>query len=91
MLLIYDITTDPNWNLAAEEYLLENFSESVFRLWRNADSIIVGRNQNAYAEIDTEWVSNKVPVVRRMTEEAQSSTTSAMSISPFRHKDSAGE
>lgn len=68
MLLIYDTGTDPQWNLAAEEYLLENFNESVFRLWRNSDSIIVGRNQNAYAEIDTEWVSaNKVPVVRRMT------------------------
>ncbi|NLX40856.1 MAG: lipoate--protein ligase [Bacteroidales bacterium] len=68
MLLIHDITTDPSWNLAAEEYLLENFSESVFRLWRNADSIIVGRNQNAYAEIDTEWVAaNGIPVVRRLS------------------------
>ena len=54
MLLINDTNTDPYWNIAAEEYLLEDFSESVFRLWRNADSIIVGRNQNAYAEIDTE-------------------------------------
>lgn len=68
MLLIYDTNTDPHWNLAAEEYLLENFSESIFRLWRNADSIIIGRNQNAYAEIDTEWVSSKgIPVVRRLS------------------------
>jgi lipoate-protein ligase A len=68
MLLIHDTNTDPYWNLAAEEYLLDNFDESIFRLWRNSDAIIVGRNQNAYAEIDTEWVSaNKVPVVRRMT------------------------
>jgi len=68
MLLIHDTNTDPHWNLAAEEYLLENFRESVFRLWRNADSIIVGRNQNAYAEIDTEWVTaNEIPVVRRLS------------------------
>ncbi|HPH53585.1 MAG TPA: lipoate--protein ligase family protein, partial [Bacteroidales bacterium] len=68
MLLIHDTNTDPHWNLAAEEYLLENFRESVFRLWRNADSIIVGRNQNAYAEIDAEWVTaNEIPVVRRLS------------------------
>ena len=68
MYLIVDTTTDPAWNLAAEEYLLTQRSEPFFRLWRNADSVIIGRHQNAYAEIDLDFVErNHIPVVRRMT------------------------
>ena len=67
-LLIVDGTTDPSWNLAEEEYLLTERSEPFVRLWRNADSVIIGRHQNAYAEIDLDFVArNNVPVVRRMT------------------------
>ena len=68
MFLIVDTTTDPSWNLAAEEYLLTQRSEPFFRLWRNADSVIIGRNQNAYAEIDLDFIEREhIPVVRRMT------------------------
>ena len=68
MYLIVDTTTDPAWNLAAEEYLLMQRSEPLFRLWRNADSVIIGRHQNAYAEIDLDYVEREdIPVVRRMT------------------------
>ena len=68
MYLIADTTTDPAWNLAAEEYLLTRRSEPFFRLWRNADSVIIGRHQNAYAEIDLAYVEREgIPVVRRMT------------------------
>lgn len=67
-LLIVDKTTDPAWNLAAEEYLLTQRSEPFVRLWRNADSVIIGRHQNAYAEIDLSYVEReRIPVVRRMT------------------------
>ena len=68
MYLIVDATTDPAWNLAAEEYLLTQRSEPFFRLWRNADSVIIGRHQNAYAEIDLDFVDREgIPVIRRMT------------------------
>ena len=68
MLCITDSTTDPYWNLAAEEFLLTGIEEPVFRLWRNAPSVIVGRYQNSTAEINTEYVkSHGIPVVRRMT------------------------
>jgi len=68
MFLIVDTTTDPSWNLAAEEYLLTQRTEPFFRLWRNADSVIIGRHQNAYAEIDLDYVEREgIPVVRRMT------------------------
>lgn len=68
MFLLVDTTTDPAWNLAAEEYLLTQRSEPFFRLWRNADSVIIGRHQNAYAEIDLDYVERAgIPVIRRMT------------------------
>ncbi|MBR4882870.1 MAG: lipoate--protein ligase family protein, partial [Bacteroidales bacterium] len=68
MLYINDPCTDPYWNLAAEEYLLKNFTQPVFRLWRNEGSIIIGHYQNAFAEIDVNFVKeNGIKVVRRLT------------------------
>ncbi len=68
MLYVNDTCTDPYWNLAAEEHLLKNFSQPVFRLWRNNNSIIIGHYQNAYAEIDFNYVKeNNIKVVRRLT------------------------
>ena len=69
MLLILDHqSTNPDWNLAAEEYLLTHFTDSVFRLWRNAPSIIVGRHQNTWAEVNVPYVQqHSIPVVRRLS------------------------
>ncbi len=68
MLYIKDNNTDPYWNLAAEEYLLKEFDEPVFRLWRNDNAIIVGHYQNTLAEVDINYVKeNGVKVVRRLT------------------------
>lgn len=68
MYCIIDKTTDPYRNLAAEEYLLKHIDEPVFRLWRNDRSVIVGKNQNTIAEIDSDFVTqNNIPVVRRLT------------------------
>lgn len=61
-------TTDPHINLAAEEYFLKHKDGSYFILWRNASSVIVGRNQNTYAEIDIPYAEKEnIPVVRRLT------------------------
>ncbi|MBQ0025561.1 MAG: lipoate--protein ligase [Bacteroidales bacterium] len=68
MYCVIDTTTDPFWNLAEEEYLLKSINKPVFRLWRNEPSVIIGRNQNALAEIDSDYVrSNGIKVVRRLT------------------------
>lgn len=68
MLYIIDYSTDPYWNLAAEEYLFKNFTEPVFRLWQNSDAIIVGKYQNTMAEIDIDYVKkHDIKVVRRLT------------------------
>ena len=68
MLSIIDNHTDPYWNLAAEEYLLDHFECPVFRLWQNSPAVIVGRNQNAQAEINASYVQRHgIAVVRRLS------------------------
>lgn len=67
MFCIIDISTNPYWNLAAEEYLLGR-EISFFRLWQNEPSIIVGRNQNTAAEINSNFVEeHNIAVVRRLS------------------------
>ena len=68
MLLIYNDKTNPYFNLAMEEYLLKNFNEDLFILWRNESSVIVGKNQNTLSEINLEYIKeNNIPVVRRQS------------------------
>lgn len=68
MLCIIDNSTDPYFNLAAEEYLLKEFSQPLLRLWRNSDSVIVGRYQNTLAEINLPYLrEHGIKVVRRLT------------------------
>lgn len=68
MLCYLDSSTDPYYNLAAEEYLLTCTDQPIFRLWRNSPSVIIGRYQNAMAEINTEYVNaHGISVVRRLT------------------------
>ena len=68
MKIIQNLETDPYFNLAAEEYLLDNCPGEIFSLWRNDRSVIIGRSQNAYAELDLGFVTERrIPVVRRLT------------------------
>lgn len=68
MLLIVSSSHWAPFNIASEEYILQSFEDDVFLLYRNAPSIIVGRNQNALAEINLPWVMERaIPVVRRLT------------------------
>jgi lipoate---protein ligase len=60
--------SDPYFNLAAEEYFLKNFHEDFFMLWRSRTSVVVGKHQNALAEINHEFVQkNQIPVARRLS------------------------
>lgn len=68
MLLYVNGSLDAPFNLALEETLAAVSPEDFMMLWRNDKSIIIGRNQNMLAEIDTAFVEqNRIPVVRRMT------------------------
>ncbi len=66
---MYNPCNDPAYNLAMEEVMLCGGStEDVAMLWRNSPAVIIGRNQNAIAEIDLDFVkANGVAVIRRMT------------------------
>lgn len=58
--------TRPGFNLALEQVLLRRASESAFWLWRNAPAVIVGRHQDAAAEVDlAEAARRGVAVFRR--------------------------
>ncbi len=68
MLFIYNESTDPYFNLAAEEYLVQHLNEEIFMLWRNDNTIVIGRNQNTLGEINYDYVRTQgISVVRRMS------------------------
>jgi lipoate-protein ligase A len=54
--------------MAAEEYLLNSFTDEIFMLWQNDWTVVVGQYQNTLAEINLDFVKEKnVNVVRRLT------------------------
>ncbi len=60
--------TDPYFNLATEEYLLKNFTEDFFIIWQSKQSVVVGKHQNALAEINHRFVrDNHIHVARRLS------------------------
>jgi lipoate-protein ligase A len=67
-LCLNQTSADPYFNLAAEEYFLKNFQEDFFMLWRSKPSVVVGKHQNALAEINHEFVrKSQIPVARRLS------------------------
>ncbi|KPK84209.1 MAG: lipoate--protein ligase, partial [Bacteroides sp. SM23_62_1] len=68
MLCIRHDITDPYFNLATEEYFLKKFSQEFLMLYINDPSVIIGKHQNVYAEINLDFVSkNHIKVVRRIS------------------------
>ena len=61
---------DPAVNLALEEHCLKNLEDGhqYVLLYRNDPSVVVGRNQNIFQEIDSRFVEDRrMPVVRRLS------------------------
>jgi lipoate-protein ligase A len=68
MIFIDRPETNPHFNIAAEEYILRNFEEDVVMLWQCDLSVIVGKHQNAYAEVNLPFADQeKIPVIRRIS------------------------
>ena len=69
MRLICSKEHSPAQNLALEEFLYRNRPDGVtLLLYRNAPSVVCGRNQNPWQEADTLWCrDNNVPVYRRLS------------------------
>ena len=62
--------TDPHWNMAFDQWCLEHLDteEPVFYLWRNRPSVIVGLNQNAWAEVNLPYMqAHGITLARRVT------------------------
>jgi len=68
MVIVERPQTDPYFNIAAEEYLLKNLNQDCFMLWQNDPSVIIGKHQNALAEINFNLVRQRnIPVIRRIS------------------------
>ncbi|ATZ17644.1 lipoate--protein ligase [Mesoplasma melaleucae] len=63
-------SNDPSYNLAVEEYLTYHYktNDPILYIWQNSNTIVVGRNQNTYAEINiAEAMKDEVKIIRRNT------------------------
>ncbi|MBO5754545.1 MAG: lipoate--protein ligase family protein, partial [Clostridia bacterium] len=61
-------STDPYYNLAVEEYLLRHTDDDIFMLWQNEKTVVIGKNQNAYAEVNLDYAEkNGIRVARRLS------------------------
>ena len=59
---------DPYLNLAIEEYLFRNTTDDIFMLWQNEPTVVIGKNQNVYAEINREYTKeHNIKIARRIT------------------------
>jgi len=68
MLVVDAISKDPFFNLACEEYLFRNFEEEILFIYINSPSVIIGKHQNAYEEVNLRYIKdNDLPVVRRIS------------------------
>jgi lipoate-protein ligase A len=68
MLCIFNTNKDVYFNLAMEEYLLKNFVEDIMMVWSSWPSVVVGKHQNTFAEINHSYIrENNIPVARRLT------------------------
>ncbi|MFN2136785.1 MAG: biotin/lipoate A/B protein ligase family protein [Candidatus Promineifilaceae bacterium] len=70
MIVIKTPTSDPHLNLAIEEYLLRRIveDEAILMFYVNEPSVIVGRNQNVFQEVNYSFVNEmEIPVIRRLS------------------------
>ncbi len=68
MLIFKRPFTDPYLNIAAEEYFVKHSSEDMCMIWVNEPSVIIGKHQNAFAEINYPYVrAENIPLIRRIS------------------------
>lgn len=69
MRYIESISDDVYFNLALEEYIFNNLKDDTyFMLWKNHNSIVLGKHQNVFEEINIKAIEqNNIKVARRNT------------------------
>jgi len=68
MLTIINNNSDPTYNLALEEYILKhlNIVEDIVLVWQNNESVIIGKDQNPFIDVNGLFVrDNNIPIIRR--------------------------
>lgn len=68
--IICSNSTNPWYNLALEEYLLYNLNDNeiILFLWQNDNTIVIGRNQNAFTECRyKKFLDDKGKIARRLS------------------------
>ncbi|HGM3269363.1 TPA: biotin/lipoate A/B protein ligase family protein, partial [Clostridioides difficile] len=70
MYYLLNKSTNPYFNLALEEYLFLNdkYNDDIIIIWRNEESIFIGKNQNPYQEVHHDVIEKgEIPILRRIS------------------------
>ncbi|MBQ3616133.1 MAG: lipoate--protein ligase [Anaerotignum sp.] len=70
MLYIESPSTNPAFNLALEQYIFEHMdkNQEYFMLWQNNNTVVIGKNQNAFSEVNHKTAAEKhISVIRRLS------------------------
>jgi lipoate-protein ligase A len=68
MIFIENPYTNPFFNLASEEYLLSHFPNGFVMLWQNENAVVIGKHQNALAEVNLPYlIDNNISLARRIS------------------------
>lgn len=69
MLTVRNVSHDPFYNQAFEEYIYQTYlDDDIFLLWQNAPAVVVGIYQNICREVHVEALRQRgIPVVRRIS------------------------
>ena len=70
MLFVANHIHDPRTNLALEEFLLRHapVEEILFLFYINEPAVVIGRNQNAFEEVDPDYLAaHNIQLVRRLS------------------------
>jgi lipoate---protein ligase len=70
MRVIFNDSTNPYFNLAWEEYIFKHIAchEDILLIWQNSLSVVIGRNQNVWEEVNLGFANeHHIPVIRRIS------------------------
>lgn len=57
MIFVDNKSRDGAYNHALEEYLIKNVKRELFMIWQNENTVLLGRNQNPYKEINISYMN----------------------------------
>lgn len=68
MQILLSASQNPYFNIACEEFLIKHMDEEIIFLYQNTPSVIVGKHQNAFSELNQTFVKEHgIQIVRRLS------------------------